>query len=314
MKSRWILAAVFAASFGRVAPGQTATVNAMCPIGKEPIVASAGTVEYKGVTIGLCCPGCGEQFLSWDEARKDEFLALARARREPGQELHGGQPEAKPAQEAARDAEPWTDRYTLATCPISGRKLGSMGEPVVKRYEGREVRFCCAGCIERFEADPAAAWKKVDEAMARDQRPFYPLETCVVSDEPLKEDGRDVATEVVFNNRLVRLCCRSCAREFRADPRSFVKKLDKAAADAQRKDYPLTTCIVAGGELGSMGEPSEMVVAGRLLRFCCAKCHPKVEADPLRYLRIIDEAWRAKGRYLPEPADGGVEREDRKSD
>lgn len=52
-------------------------VNAMCPIGKEPIVSSAGTVEYKGKTIGLCCPGCGEAFLAWDEARKDEFVALA---------------------------------------------------------------------------------------------------------------------------------------------------------------------------------------------------------------------------------------------
>ncbi|GIK18476.1 MAG: hypothetical protein DYG93_11725 [Leptolyngbya sp. PLA2] len=314
MKKFWMLSAVFVTSFGRVVFGQATPVNAMCPIGKEPIVASAGTVEYKGLTIGLCCPGCGEQFLSWDEARKDEFVALARARREPGQEQHGANAEKQPETGAAADAEPWTDLYTLGTCPISGRKLGSMGDPVVKRYDGREVRFCCSGCIERFEADPAAAWKKVDEAMIKDQRPFYPLETCVVSDEPLKEDGRDVATEVVFNNRLVRLCCRSCVKEFRADPRALMKKLDKAAADAQRKDYPLTTCIVAGGELGSMGEPSEMVVAGRLLRFCCASCHPKVKADPLRYLRIIDEAWRAKGRYLPERAADEPARENRKSD
>ena len=28
-------------------------INAMCPIGKEPIVPSAGTVEYKGKTIGI---------------------------------------------------------------------------------------------------------------------------------------------------------------------------------------------------------------------------------------------------------------------
>ncbi|HRQ72424.1 MAG TPA: hypothetical protein PLU35_05280 [Phycisphaerales bacterium] len=314
MKTFCVLAAVFAVSLARIALGQATPVNAMCPIGKEPIVPSAGTVEYKGVTIGLCCPGCGEQFLSWDETRKDEFVLLAKARREPGQEQHGEQPGKQPETGAAADAEPWTDLYTLATCPISGRKLGSMGDPVVKRYDGREVRFCCAGCIERFEADPAAAWKKVDEAMAKDQRPFYPLETCIVSDEPLKEDGRDVATEIVFNNRLVRLCCRTCAKEFAADPRALMKKLDKAAADAQRKDYPLTTCIVAGGELGSMGEPSEMVVAGRLLRFCCASCHPKVKADPLRYLRIIDEAWRAKGRYMPERAAGETGPEDRKSE
>ena len=38
------------------------------------------------------------------------------------------------------------DPYPLTTCPITGEKLGAMGEPVVKLYEGREVRFCCKSC------------------------------------------------------------------------------------------------------------------------------------------------------------------------
>lgn len=56
----------------------------MCPIGKEPIVPSAGTVEYKGKTIGICCPGCGKAFLAWDEQRRDEFVRLTMLDHEPG--------------------------------------------------------------------------------------------------------------------------------------------------------------------------------------------------------------------------------------
>lgn len=272
-------------------------VNAMCPIGVEPIVPSAGTVEYKGKTIGLCCPGCGEQFLAWDEARKDEFVAMAVAGREPG--MDHTDHDDKAATDATVEAPSWTDPYPLATCPISGEQLGSMGESIIKTYNGREVRFCCSDCIEKFEADLDASWKKVDEAIVKDQLRYYPLKTCVVSGEPLIEDGEDIAINTVYGNRLVRLCCKMCKKEFKADPRKFIAKIDKAAADAQRKDYPLTTCVVSGDEIGSMGEPTEMVVAGRLMRFCCADCESKVKADPAKFIAEIDKAWQAKGKYMP---------------
>jgi hypothetical protein len=283
---------------GSLAQHAAAPVNTMCPIGKEPIVPSAGSVEYKGKTIGLCCPGCGKQFLAWDDARKDEFVAMAVAHREPGMD-HAEH--AQPAGDAAAPdaAATWSDPYPLDICPVSGQKLGSMGDPIVKKYDGREVRFCCGGCIDTFEADLAASWKKVDEAIIKDQLRYYPMQTCVVSGEPLVEGGEDIATNLVYGNRLVRLCCKMCEREFKADPKKFISKLDKATADAQRKDYPTGTCVVAGGQLGSMGEPTEMVVAGRLMRYCCASCEPKVKADPAEYLALIDKAWQAKGKFKP---------------
>lgn len=269
-------------------------INAMCPIGKEPIVPAAGTVEYKDKMIGLCCPGCGKQFLAWDEARKDAFVAMTAADHEPDMNHSSDTP---PTAETKAPPEAWTDPYPFDTCPISGKKLGSMGEPVVKEYDGREVRFCCNGCVGRFEADLVASWKKVNEEITNDQLRYYPLDTCIVTSEPLTEDDEDIATNMVYGNRLVRLCCGACAREFKDDPKKFIDKLDKAAADAQRTDYPLDTCVVAGGKLGSMGEPTEMIVAGRLMRFCCASCEPKVKADPAKYIAAIDTAWQAKGRF-----------------
>lgn len=285
--------------------GTDSAINAMCPIGKEPVDPSAGTVEYEGNAIGMCCPGCGKQFLAWDDARKDEFVALAVAHREPGMDAHTDHG-AEPAPAAAGE-DAWTGPYTLAICPVSGQKLGSMGDPIVAEYDGREVRFCCDGCIDKFEADQAGYWEKIDEQIVADQLRYYPSKTCIVSDEPLTEDGEDIAINMVYGNRLVRLCCKMCARDFKADPEQFIETLDAVTADAQRKDYPLDTCIVAEGKLGSMGEPSEMVVAGRLLRFCCANCEPKVEADPVKYLQAIDRAWQAQGKFMPAEVEAGHE-------
>ncbi|MDF1859411.1 MAG: hypothetical protein P1U87_04315 [Verrucomicrobiales bacterium] len=47
-------------------------------------------------------------------------------------------------------------------CPVSGEELGSMGEPIVMTYEGKEVKLCCKSCIKKFEADPAKYAAKVD--------------------------------------------------------------------------------------------------------------------------------------------------------
>ena len=57
------------------------------------------------------------------------------------------------------------------------------------------------------------------------------------------------------------------------------------AADAKPSgDYPLTTCVVSGEELGSMGEPIVYDHEGTTVKFCCKNCIPKFEKDPETYL------------------------------
>jgi len=36
-----------------------------------------------------------------------------------------------------------------------------MGDPITKVYDGREVKFCCAPCVEEFEASPAEFLEKL---------------------------------------------------------------------------------------------------------------------------------------------------------
>ena len=57
--------------------------------------------------------------------------------------------------------------YTLKTCVVSGDKLGEMGKPFVYEYKGREIKFCCKGCLKDFNKDPAKYIKKIEEAEAK---------------------------------------------------------------------------------------------------------------------------------------------------
>lgn len=63
---------------------------------------------------------------------------------------------------AAAAAKP----YPLTTCIVSGEKLGEMGPEVPKVYDGQEVKFCCKGCIKKFEKDIAGNVKKITDAAA----------------------------------------------------------------------------------------------------------------------------------------------------
>lgn len=53
--------------------------------------------------------------------------------------------------------------YPLDTCVVMGSKLGSMGDPVVRVYNGQEIKFCCDPCVEEFEADPEYYLEKLPQ-------------------------------------------------------------------------------------------------------------------------------------------------------
>jgi hypothetical protein len=93
--------------------------------------------------------------------------------------------------------------------------------------------------------------------------------------------------EVIHNNRLVRLCCAGCKDDVDGE---VIRKLDEAVVKAQSEKYPLDSCVVAGGRLGSMGQPVNHVAANRLVKFCCAGCLSGFKSDPAAYLKKIDDA------------------------
>ncbi len=59
--------------------------------------------------------------------------------------------------------------------------------------------------------------------------------------------------------------------------------------------YPLTTCVVSGEPLGSMGKPFDYVhkeegKPDRLVKFCCRMCVGQFKKDPAKHLAKLDAA------------------------
>lgn len=215
------------------------------------------------------------------------LLIIGSASAQPEKQTAPSGPATKTAEPAKRIGDP----YPLDTCPITGKKLGSMGDPVAKLYDGREVRFCCPACPPKFEKDQAASLAKIDEKIIQDQAALYPLKTSVVTGKDLPEKP----FEFVYGNRLIRLGAESEKADFIKDAVKYLAALDKAVIEQQGKDYALKTCPVSKEEFGGdMGKPVDLVVAGRLVRLCCRDCKKDVDKDPAKFIAIVDEARKGK--------------------
>lgn len=134
-----------------------------------------------------------------------------------------------------------------------------------------------------------------DAAVIAAQSPIYPVATCVISGEAL--GGMGEVVNVVQDGRLVKLCCEGCVKKLAADPAAAMAKLDQAVIADQRADYALDVCAVSGEAFGGeMGEPIEIVVAGRYIKLCCKGCVKSVRSDTPAVLAKVDAAALAAQR------------------
>ena len=179
-------------------------------------------------------------------------------------------------------APAFADPHTLDTCAVTGKSLGDT--PVTKTVDGREVRFCCNNCAGKFEADPAKYTAKLDEAYVKQQTALYALDTCVVGGDKLGKMG-DIVSKV-YDNRLVKFCCADCIESFEKDQAKYIAKLDEAVVAKQAANYPLESCLVKGEAIDD--DPIDLVIGGRLLKLCCEGCIKKVNAEPAKYLAMLD--------------------------
>ncbi len=197
------------------------------------------------------------------------------------------------------------DAYPLNVDPVTGEELAGVDQPVVLLHEGRELHFANEENAEKFKADPEAYLPKIDKLIVEQQKPLYPLETCVVSGEKLGGDmGKPI--DFVYGNRLVRFCCPGCIGQFKKDPAKYLKQIDAAVIEQQQEDYPLETCLVSGEKLGGdMGEPINFVSGNRLVRFCCKGCVKTFEKNPAHYLaKLHHEAMHDEHADKPDAEHG----------
>jgi YHS domain-containing protein len=142
--------------------------------------------------------------------------------------------------------------------------------------------------VAAFLAAPLAGLAADARANTKEKKPKpYPLETCVVSGEKL---GGDMGEPYVFTyeGREIKLCCKSCKKDFDKAPAKFVAKVDEAAKGV--KPDKLTTCVVSGEKLGD--DAYVFITKGQEVKLCCKDCLKEFNKDSAKYLKKIEVAGK----------------------
>jgi len=98
------------------------------------------------VCAGLVLAGCGQQKPADEHAGHDHGPQAASTAKAHPPEAGGS---------AAKE------EITQKVCPVMG---GKINPNLFVEHKGRKVYFCCAGCSDKFEADPDKYLAKLDAA------------------------------------------------------------------------------------------------------------------------------------------------------
>lgn len=209
-------------------------------------------------------------------------------------------------------------------CPVSGKPLGSMGQPVAVEVASGKVYVCCAGCADALKADPskyAAGRPKitVTSATEADTALIKRQANCPVMDEPLGSMGQPI--KVMVGDRPIFLCCKGCIKKIQAEPTKYLTMVygNTSSISMKRKTAPGTatlntvpagadqvrtgvfkvtaadarfiaaqkTCPVMDEPLDAMGGPFKVNAAGKAIYICCPGCAKKIVAEPQKYLTVL---------------------------
>lgn len=196
-------------------------------------------------------------------------------------------------------------------CPVSGKPLGSMGQPVAVDVNGQTVYACCGGCVEAIKSDPAtyAAGRPaitVTTATDADKQLIAKQAKCPVMDEPLGSMGQPIKVSV--GDKPIFLCCKGCIKKVQAEPAKYLATVysdevrqDAIAASGEQirpnifmvtsADVPFIAaqkkCPVMDEPLDAMGGPYRVNADGKAIYICCPGCAKKIAAEPQKYLALL---------------------------
>ena len=181
-----------------------AKAQGICPIMEKPVDATMKSTVVNGQQVFVCCPPCIPKI------QADVVGALKKVN-------------AKYTSFVAAERQVDSDQIharAQGICPVSGQKLGSMGEPIKVKVGKEEVAFlCCKGCVgKKIDAEH---WKTVQTNLAKAQG------ICPVMELPVDASMKFT----VVNGRKIFVCCPPCIAKIEADPTTYVVKLNEQIAN-----------------------------------------------------------------------------------
>ena len=172
-------------------------------------------------------------------------------------------------------------------CPVTGKPLGSMGDPLKVKIGEEQIFLCCKGCTKG--QINKQHWATIHSNFAAAQG------ICPVMEKALPANPKST----VVNGQTVYVCCPPCTKKIQADPKRFLTKVagyyqgalkgkpaqkgigeghphsDATAGISNRDQMKIAVqkiCPVSGKPLGSMGAPIKVKAAGMDLFLCCEGC------------------------------------------
>ncbi|MEO8269885.1 MAG: hypothetical protein ABI557_09195 [Aureliella sp.] len=204
-------------------------------------------------------------------------------------------------------------------CPVSGKSLGSMGDPVAVDVNGQRVFVCCGGCVDAVTSNPAKYSEgrpqiTVATATAADADAIARQKVCPVMDEPLGSMGDPI--KVMIGDKPVFLCCKGCIKKIKADPAKYLAVVYGQGSQGEgemgsegagvpagteqvragifkvgTEDVPFIAaqkkCPVMDEPLDAMGGPYKVHAAGKAVYICCPGCAKKIAAEPQKWLTVL---------------------------
>lgn len=127
-------------------------------------------------------------------------------------------------------------------CPISGKPLGSMGQPLKVRIRDRDVYLCCASCSNQLAANPEVHFAKLtwplSKATSADAAAIARQRVCLVKGKPLHAAGGSWKTRL--RGHQVFLCSRGCFAFLQSAPEKYLSKVPHARPASHRRNRTAT--------------------------------------------------------------------------
>ena len=125
-----------------------------------------------------------------------------------------------PGQQPSKDEaqQPTRDQIRTAVqgiCPVTGRKLGTHGDPIKVKIGEEEIFLCCKGCTTGKVA--REHWATIHANFAKTQG------ICPVMKKELPASPK----WTIVKGQIVYVCCPPCIKKIEADPDTYLQKVDE---------------------------------------------------------------------------------------
>lgn len=195
----------------RTIQARMAKAQGICPIMEKPVDAAMKSTVVKGQQVFVCCPPCIAKIQADVEGSlkkvNDSYVSfIEKEGQAKSDQLHA---------------------TAQGICPVTGNKLGSMGAPIKVKVGEEEVAFlCCKSCVGK--EIKAEHWSTIQTNLATAQK------TCPVMGKAVDASMKST----VVSGRRIFVCCPPCIEKIKADPATYVAKVDAQIAgdDLQERD------------------------------------------------------------------------------